>query len=852
MSHALDMWRRLGCCAAPSTEDELAPASSRSNIPKPQKQQVTYWERNEGPLLDEPLKHVKLIWASALIELAELQARQRSMGEEVTLMPRCQDWPREAIADADMLRQWSKEHIGSKNQITGVPIIVLSICWLDPEHPDRFGEQLEQLLPIFRIYAAAGPFAVLWDYCSLPQRNLGSDDRTPEQMIQFKAGLKTINRWYVHRLTTVILVRKLPANLNRYKNPTAYENRGWTTTEQALASIVKSSSCLLDTSKLKDAAEVTMESLFGLTASRLAPLEPGAFDVKLRADVANEKVKFTAKGDLDIVSQQYETGFKEQISSTQGLYYARLGWDDAQVERLCLSLRSCPAKALERLRLHGNNLTDDSAQRLAKALAAGDSMPKLRLLNIEANHLSEEGVRLLDIVCTSKGVQLRVDNQDNQDFVPGSPGSPGSPYELSSSIMSAQSSVPYFVVPSGPLAGSFDAVYVSTDLEPDDVVAIKALAPRLRRVPILCVVGEHTLDKRSMMSDVLRHCGVLNARVVSGRRSQEIFPEGIDNAFVSSRVNTARASGAQPDFSHRNLGSESAERAACAKAVEGFLQAHTAPLAILLKPFHEMRDLSTAAIEKTVAVGYGSFNLTKTQAVMIEDAKAVGKHQDEQEALRQITELLSRFKRCVMVERASSVGRVESLNIEQPIWRHLQSDSKLMKLVRGWQATTLRNICRDLPTLVHSMQAQVAELNAMRTAAQALSSIAEEGSEEGSETVSIAQLGAEPTTLDGMFGKLVGFADKAEKKLGVMKDIGRHKEMQLPLADPLVAALLLDDGHVLERFLKRCRQSADKHGKMCLQTDSTSQIHWLFSSGEAERTELVDRVHNILTAALFR
>ena len=182
-------------------------------LPPPKAEQVlSYWDANEGWQLEEPMKHVQLIKVASLIELGELQMRQRAAGEPLTVMPRCQDWEPHAIADPDELRKWSKGefvdrawvHPISKAgvlEVAGLPIIVLSICWLDPDHPDKFGEQLEQLLPIFRYFAAEGPFAVLWDYCSLPQKrahdaaiNASLDDRTDSQKEIFKAGLMTINR----------------------------------------------------------------------------------------------------------------------------------------------------------------------------------------------------------------------------------------------------------------------------------------------------------------------------------------------------------------------------------------------------------------------------------------------------------------------------------------------------------------------------------------------------------------------------------------------------------------------------------------------------------------------------------
>ena len=57
-----------------------------------------------------------------------------------------------------------------------------------------------------------------------------------------------------------------------------------------------------------------------------------------------------------------------------------------------------------------------------------------------------------------------------------------------------------FHVPTGPCAGTFDGVYISTDLEPDDALCLLALARKLRGVPLLVIVGEGPVDKRQMVA----------------------------------------------------------------------------------------------------------------------------------------------------------------------------------------------------------------------------------------------------------------------------------------------------------------------------------------------------------------
>ena len=206
-------------------------------------------------------------------------------------------------------------------------------------------------------------------------------------------------------------------------------------------------------------------------------MEPTAFDADLRSGVTTGKVKFTASGDLDIVSKQYEKGFTSSLSGTESMYFAKLGWADEEVEKLCNSLKSLDggAKRLVRLRLHSRNeLTDKSAEMLCKIMSNG-YMPRLELLNVEGNRLSEEGLNLLAVVCSFKDVKLQCDQQEENDVIEKI----ASAEELMASAPAADAAslVPHFKVTAGVLAGAYNAVYLSTDLEPDDVVAIKALAP---------------------------------------------------------------------------------------------------------------------------------------------------------------------------------------------------------------------------------------------------------------------------------------------------------------------------------------------------------------------------------------
>ena len=67
---------------------------------------------------------------------------------------------------------------------------------VDREHPDRLGEQLRALLPLFKLALAElkehphHTFGLMMDYGCLPQKPFASD----EEKQRFKRGLQNINK----------------------------------------------------------------------------------------------------------------------------------------------------------------------------------------------------------------------------------------------------------------------------------------------------------------------------------------------------------------------------------------------------------------------------------------------------------------------------------------------------------------------------------------------------------------------------------------------------------------------------------------------------------------------------------
>ena len=77
------------------------------------------------------------------------------------------------------------------------PQILRPAHTVDREHPDRLGEQLRALLPLFKLALAElkehphHTFGLMMDYGCLPQKPFASD----EEKQRFKRGLQNINKY---------------------------------------------------------------------------------------------------------------------------------------------------------------------------------------------------------------------------------------------------------------------------------------------------------------------------------------------------------------------------------------------------------------------------------------------------------------------------------------------------------------------------------------------------------------------------------------------------------------------------------------------------------------------------------
>jgi len=247
-----------------------------------------------------------------------------------------------------------------------------------------------------------------------------------------------------------------------------------------------------------------------------------------------------------------------------------------------------------------------------------------------------------------------------------------------------------FAVPSGPLQGAYDGVLVLTDLEADDAIALKVLAARLRGVPLLVVVGEGDADKTAFAAGLLGWLGLdSDAVVVQSRRSTTRFPAQLAHLYAED---TGQARVVPLPAAALPAGSEEAETAAerfAGEQIEAFLIELSHPLALFLKPPHEMLHVSSAAKVKTSAALYGSFNLSQ-----LRDQHWPAGRKDALEL-----EFLRSFGAVLWLERSAACGRDCNLDARSApaLWAaSVAVDAKLELHIRHWNQAIVHRSCGDI------------------------------------------------------------------------------------------------------------------------------------------------------------
>ena len=108
-----------------------------SNAPPSGLQSPSKWDEPalDASRLKQALADTKLVDAAYFVDLAE----------QGKIVPRCQDVPPDAVVTLAEMEAWDDPH--------SVAVLVLSYPWLDSDHPDALGEQIQRMAVVFRAFA---------------------------------------------------------------------------------------------------------------------------------------------------------------------------------------------------------------------------------------------------------------------------------------------------------------------------------------------------------------------------------------------------------------------------------------------------------------------------------------------------------------------------------------------------------------------------------------------------------------------------------------------------------------------------------------------------------------------------
>lgn len=335
--------------ARDAAEKQRSRVAAAANVPptvcanRPRSDTGYDWVTYGGPLMEEWLSHVSIVDARWFVDLAEAGG----------ILPRSQEVPAEALITPESAWRLSFCY---KPRHTVLPVLVVSYPWLDAHHPDRLGEQTRQIARVLRafleeysvgasrehMHGEVPTIGVMMDYISLPQH-----PRTAAEETAFKRGLATMNSWYMHPFTPVLLVTTALPTGAAYQNTQPWARRGWCFFEKHASTIIKNRWCAWDLTKFDDAC-IDLKSMvnrIGRHGNRTPPLAPDEFGAMMQEGVNSGELKFTHKGDLRTVSELYRLGFVHAFDTwgratggRERYNLSNLGWGSAEAGVLTRAL----------------------------------------------------------------------------------------------------------------------------------------------------------------------------------------------------------------------------------------------------------------------------------------------------------------------------------------------------------------------------------------------------------------------------------------------------------------------------------------------------------------------------------
>ncbi|CAK0829152.1 unnamed protein product [Prorocentrum cordatum] len=335
-----------------------------------------------------------------------------------TVLHRRQELPEEAFVSPDELRAvWEAGGRGGLDQVA--PIVTISFCWDSREHPDPNGVQLSLVIDtleeerhkysraeFWNFFKGFSEMGVFWDWPSLlqgdptkaeeakaaalrqgksekdAQEAADEAKRTPAEKAAFKHALEdTMDLWYAHQATTVLLLTQHPRERGSARE-CGYDQSGWTTYERCSAEQIKK---VFRLEARWNAVADLGHGAGAKEAGRRWPVGPDEFDRLI------EDRSFTNGADREAVKALFRKMSRAQLGGVTMLEYTGMPPPTPeQAAGLASCLRLCAR--LEILRMHWTCIGVEGARALAGALP---SLPSLQKLHLSDNSIGAEGARAL-------------------------------------------------------------------------------------------------------------------------------------------------------------------------------------------------------------------------------------------------------------------------------------------------------------------------------------------------------------------------------------------------------------------------------------------------------------------------
>jgi hypothetical protein len=211
------------------------------------------------------------------------------------------------------------------------------------------------------------------------------DSRTEAQAQAVKFALGTLDLWYAHAKTTVVLLTELPEKLpTSFDAIRSYDSRGWTTYERCSAELCKAF-------RLQKAGWPLVIDLGKKRAAlRRLPTTPK------RMEELFKKCSFTNGADRAQVLALYKKTARAVLGGVKELSFFGIPFDPMDPwhspERLGQALNFCVY--LKRLDLNFTGLTDEHLASISGVLSKG-ALPQLEQLFVGFNNLGPRGIEAL-------------------------------------------------------------------------------------------------------------------------------------------------------------------------------------------------------------------------------------------------------------------------------------------------------------------------------------------------------------------------------------------------------------------------------------------------------------------------